>query len=268
MKKLNLLATFAGCALSMVVMAGAAAGVSPCCAGAGDFPADARAAVESATAVAVGEAEVCDALEFALNAKMAEEQARTEAEAAQKAAEEAAAAAEAEKKAAEEAAAKASSTKSTTSQKSQSASKASSGKATSSSGSKGSASASTPSQKKSCTITIDGVAMDYVDSYGTSSAPSNDAGIWRGSDSTTDGSFGYFIGHDYTDFCAVADLDAGSSVSVTDGDGNTRDYEVVDSFTVPRGTHWSEVADRVTCYGESIAMQTCVEGGYRIVVAK
>ena len=130
------------------------------------------------------------------------------------------------------------------------------------------AATSAQAQKKRCTITINGVSMDYVDSYGTSSAPGSDAGIWRGSDSTTDGSFGYFIGHNYTDFGAVANLETGNHVSVTDADGNSRDYEVVDSFTVPRNTTWSEVSDRVTGYGESIAMQTCANGGYVIVVAR
>ena len=152
-----------------------------------------------------------------------------------------------------------------TSKKSGSA--ASSGKGAVSSSGNGAAT-SAQAQKKRCTITINGVSMDYVDSYGTSSAPSGDAGIWRGSDSTTDGGFGYFIGHNYTDFGAVANLETGNHVSVTDADGNFRDYEVVDSFTVPRNTTWSEVSDRVTGYGESIAMQTCANGGYVIVVAK
>lgn len=121
---------------------------------------------------------------------------------------------------------------------------------------------------KTCTITIDGVEMNYIDSYGTSSAPDSDAGIWRGSDSTTDGSYGYFIGHDYTAFGSVANIDTGSTVSVTDGNGDSRSYQVVDSFVVPEGSHWSDISDRVTGYGESIVMQTCVDGGYQIVVAE
>lgn len=123
------------------------------------------------------------------------------------------------------------------------------------------------STAKANTITINGVEIDYTDSYGTASAPNEGAGIWRGSDSTTDGSYAYFIGHDYTEFGDIANLEQGSTVSVTDSNGDSCDYEVVDSFVVPEGTLWSEVSDRVTGYGESVVMQTCVEDGYLIVVA-
>ena len=121
---------------------------------------------------------------------------------------------------------------------------------------------------KASTITINGVEIDYTDSYGTASAPSEGAGIWRGSDSTTDGSYAYFIGHDYTEFGDIANLEQGSSVSVTDSNGDSCDYEVVDSFVVPRDSYWSDISDRVTGYGESVVMQTCVEDGYLIVVAE
>ena len=267
MRRLNLAATLAGCAMCTILVVGATIELQPCYTDACDFPAEASTTAVDTFAVAVGETEVADALKFALSAKEAEEQARAEAEAAQKAAEEAAAAAEAEKEAAEEAAAKAPSAKSTPVKKSQNTGKAASAKSTPPAVKKSEAAAPAQSQNKSCTITVNGVPIDYVDSYGTSAAPSSGAGIWYGSDSTTDGSFGYFIGHNYTDFGAVADLENGSSVSVTDADGNSREYEVVDSFVVPRGTYWSEVSDRVTCYGESIAMQTCVNDGYVIVVA-
>ncbi len=124
------------------------------------------------------------------------------------------------------------------------------------------------STAKTSTITINGVEIDYTDSYGTASAPSEGAGIWRGSDSTTDGSYGYFIGHDYTEFGDIANLEQGSTVSVTDSNGDSCDYEVVDSFVVPRDSYWSDISDRVTGYGESVVMQTCVEDGYLIVVAE
>lgn len=255
-----------------ILVVGATIELQPCYTDACDFPTEANTVAVDASAIATEETNVADALEFALATKEAEEQARAEAEATQKAAEEAAAAAEAERQAAEEAAAeeaaaKAPSAKSTPVKKSQNTGKAASAKSTPPDVKKSEATAPAQSQNKSCTITVNGVPIDYVDSYGTSAAPSSGAGIWYGSDSTNDGSFGYFIGHNYTDFGAVADLESGSSVSVTDGDGNSREYEVVDSFTVPRGTTWDEVSDRITGYGESIAMQTCVNDGYVIVVA-
>ena len=261
MRRLNLAATLTGCAMCTILVVGATFELQPCYTDACDFPAEASMAAVDASTIAIGKTDVADALKFALAMKEAEEQAKAESEAAQKAAE------EAEKQAAEEAAAKTPSAKSTPIKKSQNAGKAASAKSTPPAVKKSGTAAPAQSQNKSCTITVNGVPIDYIDSYGTSAAPSNDAGIWYGSDSTTDGSFGYFIGHNYTDFGAVADLENGSSVSVTDGDGNSREYEVVDSFVVPRGTTWDEVSDRVTGYGESIAMQTCVNDGYVIVVA-
>lgn len=126
----------------------------------------------------------------------------------------------------------------------------------------------TPEENTVKTITINGVEMSYVDAYGATTAPDTDAGIWKGSDSTTDGSYGYFIGHDSTDFGGVADMELGSEVAVTDGNGDSRTYQVVDSFVVPKGSYWSDISGRVTGYGESIVMQTCVDDGYQIVVAE
>ena len=131
-------------------------------------------------------------------------------------------------------------------------------------------SGNTPSRETSAstrTITIDGVTMSYSDSYGTSSAPNSGAGIWKGSDSTTDGSYSYYIGHNPGSFNAAANASNGSQITVNDSDGNSRTYTVVDTFVVSRDSTWGDVSDRVTSHGESVALQTCVEDGYRIIVA-
>ena len=78
-----------------------------------------------------------------------------------------------------------------------------------------------------------------------------------GSDSTTDGSWGYFIGHNPGDFTCVMTLKNGDPVTVCDSDGNTRTYSVVDEFIVPDDTYWEDIQSRVTDYGESIILQTC-----------
>ena len=132
---------------------------------------------------------------------------------------------------------------------------------------KSSNSASTKSSSSTRTITIDGVTMSYSDSYGTSSAPSSGAGIWKGSDSTTDGSYSYYIGHNPGSFSAAASADLGSKVTVNDSDGNSRTYTVVDTFVVSRDSTWGDVSDRVANHGESVALQTCVSDGYKIIVA-
>lgn len=90
-----------------------------------------------------------------------------------------------------------------------------------------------------------------------------------GSDSTTDGSWGYFIGHNPGDFTCVMTLKNGDPVTVCDSDGSTRTYSVVDEFIVPDGTYWEDIQSRVTDYGESIILQTCCgdNAHYRVVIA-
>lgn len=119
------------------------------------------------------------------------------------------------------------------------------------------------------TIDVNGDAMGYVDSFETASAPSSGAGLWMGSDSTTDGSWGYFIGHNPGSFTCVMTLKNGDPVTVCDGDGNTRTYHVVDEFVVPDSTYWEDIQSRVTQYGESIILQTCCgdNAHYRVVIA-
>ncbi len=122
--------------------------------------------------------------------------------------------------------------------------------------------------KSTRTITVDGVTMNYTESYGASSAPNSGAGVWKGSDSTTDGSYGYFIGHNPGSFGSAATASNGSKVTVNDSNGDSRTYTVVDSFVVPRGSTWGDISDRVTGHGESVVLQTCVEDGYKVVVAE
>ena len=119
------------------------------------------------------------------------------------------------------------------------------------------------------TISVAGSSMGYVDSYQSASAPSSGAGLWMGSDSTTDGSWAYFIGHNPGPFHGVMGLGQGAAVTVCDGSGNARTYHVVDVFTVPDTTYWEDIQGRVTGHGESVILQTCVGGhaSYRIVVA-
>lgn len=119
------------------------------------------------------------------------------------------------------------------------------------------------------TISVAGSSMGYVDSYQSASAPSSGAGLWMGSDSTTDGSWAYFIGHNPGPFHGVMELGQGAAVTVCDGSGNARTYHVVDVFTVPDTTYWEDIQGRVTGHGESVILQTCVgdHASYRIVVA-
>jgi len=115
------------------------------------------------------------------------------------------------------------------------------------------------------TIVVGGVEISYIYSYDW--VPDYGAGVWRGSDSTTDGSWGYFVGHNPGSFWPAASIGIGGEIVVNDGNGDSRTYHVVDAFVVPVGSTWSDVSGAVCSYGESVALQTCVDGGYRIVVA-
>ncbi len=119
------------------------------------------------------------------------------------------------------------------------------------------------------TISFGGTTLSFVDDYEAASAPSSGAGLWLGSDSTTDGSWGYFIGHNPGPFHGAMNLGSGDAVTVCDRNGASRTYYVCDSFTVPDTTCWEDIASRVCGHGESVALQTCVGDGasYRIVVA-
>lgn len=148
------------------------------------------------------------------------------------------------------------------------------GKAAQSNASSDNAKESEPTEKAAdanasktyCMLSIAGTMVSYIDCH-NGPTPNTGAGIWMGSDSTTDGSYGYFIGHNPGSFSCVMNLGMGSSVTVWDSNGDQRTYNVVDIFEVARDSHWSDVSPRVTCYGEAVAMQTCNGDCYRIVVA-
>lgn len=118
-------------------------------------------------------------------------------------------------------------------------------------------------------LMVNGKQIPYVGSYQTQSAPSATAGLWLGSDDVDDGTWGYFIGHNPGVFAPVASLLEGSPVTVVDYSGDSHTYHVVKRFDVNAGSTWDQVAADVTGYGESIILQTCINGGaqYRIVVA-
>lgn len=126
-----------------------------------------------------------------------------------------------------------------------------------------------PDAMEAATINVNGDVMGYVDSFESASAPSSGAGLWMGSDSTTDGSWGYFIGHNPGSFTCVMTLKNGDPVTVCDGNGDARTYYVVDEFVVPDDTYWEDIQSHVTGYGESVILQTCCgdNAHYRVVIA-
>ena len=124
-------------------------------------------------------------------------------------------------------------------------------------------------QLPASSLQIFGNVIPYVDAFGVSRAPDSTAGLWMGSDSTTDGSWGYFIGHHPGVFNCVMYLDEGDAITVCDADGNARTYTVFAVYDVSDDTTWNQISSEVTSHGESIALQTCCGDGatYRIIEA-
>lgn len=126
-----------------------------------------------------------------------------------------------------------------------------------------------PAQLPASSLQIFGNVIPYVEAFEASRAPDSTAGLWMGSDSTTDGSWGYFIGHHPGVFNCVMYLDEGDAITVCDADGNARTYTVFAVYDVSDDTTWNQISSEVTSHGESIALQTCNgdHATYRIIEA-
>lgn len=120
-----------------------------------------------------------------------------------------------------------------------------------------------------CTLSMLGHTISYVNAYNVADAPLSTAGLWAGADSTTDGSWAYFVGHHPGVFDCVMDLHNGDAVQVCDGNGNTRTYHVISIYDIPDYTQWEQIAPDVESHGESITLQTCCGDNqhYRIIEA-
>lgn len=121
-----------------------------------------------------------------------------------------------------------------------------------------------------CTLDVNGTRVPYIHSVFAPACPDNNAALWAGNDDTTDGSYGYFIGHNPGDFACVYSLVPGNYVTLCDVNGNLRGYTVAQLYDVPNTIFFHEVVDRLIPQGESLIMQTCIGDGsyYRIVVCQ
>ncbi|WP_304426833.1 hypothetical protein [uncultured Adlercreutzia sp.] len=117
-----------------------------------------------------------------------------------------------------------------------------------------------PAALAPCTLVIGGEAIPYRDVRG-GTTPGTGGGLWLGSDAVSDGSWGYFVGHNPGSFAPVQGLRTGSIVTVCDSAGAQRTYTVCDRFSVEASATWKTIASRVTGYGESVVLQTCNDDG-------
>ncbi|WP_054679829.1 sortase domain-containing protein [Lacticaseibacillus sharpeae] len=118
------------------------------------------------------------------------------------------------------------------------------------------------------TISFAGVTMSVITgSMSVTTAPSgNVAQTWGGQThlSVTDGQSTHIIGHNTSSFGRIMALGAGSPVTVTDGNGNTRTYHVYSVKNVTdqgyiEGTNTSVYGKIVSAnQGEQVVLQTCI----------
>lgn len=110
----------------------------------------------------------------------------------------------------------------------------------------------------SSSLKINDTIIPYENAKLAATAPQNEAGLWMGSDSTTDNSYGYFIGHHPGIFDCVSTLNVGDKVVVCDMLGHKRLYTVRVLLDFPSTATWGNVKPFVMGYGESIILQTCM----------
>lgn len=115
-------------------------------------------------------------------------------------------------------------------------------------------------------LDINDTYVEYVDGFLAEEAPEEGAALWAGSDATEDGFLGYFIGHNPGDFTPVLSLTLGDPITVYDRFGDERTYYVVDTFIVPNTSRFMDIEDRLFGYGESIALQTCLDDNQNFLV--
>lgn len=118
------------------------------------------------------------------------------------------------------------------------------------------------------TIYIKGQAVPYVENYNGTSAPIFGAGIWKGTSSTTDNRYSYFVGHNPGPFHNVMDLDYSDVISVCDKNRNSKDYSVIEIFEISNQSTFEDVYSHIP-EDECIVVQTCIgNGDVRIVIAQ
>lgn len=117
---------------------------------------------------------------------------------------------------------------------------------------------SSHTQMSAMQISAKGTTVSYIDAYGWGSAPSCGAGLWYGSDSTTDGDLGFFIGHHPGNFAFVMDISVGDPIAVKDRYGNQHTYHASQVFNWSQSGYMEDVFSHIGSWGESIILQTCI----------
>ncbi|WP_165964745.1 sortase domain-bontaining protein [Periweissella cryptocerci] len=128
----------------------------------------------------------------------------------------------------------------------------------------------TKKQKRN-TITIRGHRIPWVADHQAKAAPTNAAGVWFGTGSTTDKKTSHFIGHNPGLFHPVMSLHKGNPITVVDGKGHKRTYHVTKVINMydwgaDVRTNKNEDYDILETPGERITLQTCITDSINRIV--
>lgn len=114
------------------------------------------------------------------------------------------------------------------------------------------------------------ITTPYIQANHVDIAPKVGAATWFGSGSVTDGYPTHFHGHTPGDFYWLFDVQIGDVITITDDNGNVRDYTVIKRIDssdqgIDREGHY--VMDQVlNIEGEMINLQTCYDEDWNLIV--
>lgn len=114
------------------------------------------------------------------------------------------------------------------------------------------------------------IQVPYVQANNIPIAPANGGATWFGNGSVTDGAPTHFHGHTPGDFYWLFDVQIGDIVTITDDQGNVRDYEIkrkVDIHDTGHDREGNYILDTtLQIEGETINLQTCYDDDWNVVL--
>lgn len=121
------------------------------------------------------------------------------------------------------------------------------------------------------TLEVNGRLIQLIDMQGASEAPYGElAAFWQGTGLTTDGLTTHIMGHNPGVFSCLLNVQIGTILSLTDGNGHRADYMVYDIMEVNDEAYdrqgveqWDSILNQP---GEAISLQTCLDEQWNLMI--
>lgn len=120
-------------------------------------------------------------------------------------------------------------------------------------------------------VYIDENEIPYIPAEESDTAPyGNYAGLWCGTDDTNDGDMTFLVGHNPGAFTPLLNKQIGDIIKIEPIRYDEAEYIIRDIFAVPNTATAKDIEDRVTGYGESLILQTCINNSeeYQLYVCE